>query len=99
MRPMIERKDVAHVAKLARLAVPESELAQLAQELSAIVKYVEQIQALPLDQVPPLSHGGEAADVFRDDTPRPGLSREEALGTAPDRTDTYFRVPKVVAEG
>lgn len=95
---MIERKDVAHVAKLARLAVPESELAKLAAELGAIVSYVEQIQALPLEEVPPLSHGGAAADVFRDDVPRPSLPREEALGNAPDRTDHYFRVPKVVAE-
>jgi aspartyl-tRNA(Asn)/glutamyl-tRNA(Gln) amidotransferase subunit C len=95
---MIDRKEVAHVAKLARLAVPEADLPKLADDLAKIVRYVEQIQALSLEGVPPLSHGGDASDVFRDDTPRPGLSRDDALANAPDRTEQYFRVPKVVAE-
>jgi aspartyl-tRNA(Asn)/glutamyl-tRNA(Gln) amidotransferase subunit C len=95
---MIERKDVEHVARLARLAVPPAELDRLASELAAIVGYVEQIQALKLDDIAPLSHGGEAGDVFRADEPRPGLDREQALGNAPDRTESYFRVPRVIAE-
>lgn len=95
---MIERKDVAHVARLARLAVPPEELDKLAHELAAIVGYVERIQALPLDEVPPLSHGGDASDVFRADEVRPSLDRERALGNAPDRTESFFRVPRVIAE-
>ncbi|HYC76093.1 MAG TPA: Asp-tRNA(Asn)/Glu-tRNA(Gln) amidotransferase subunit GatC [Planctomycetota bacterium] len=95
---MIDRKEVEHVARLARIAVPAEELDRLAGQLAAIVRYVESIQGLKLDNVAPLSHGGDASDVFRADEPRPGLSREDALKGAPDRTDDHFRVPRVLAE-
>jgi aspartyl-tRNA(Asn)/glutamyl-tRNA(Gln) amidotransferase subunit C len=95
---VIDRKEVAHVARLARITVPEEDLAALSKELAAIVQYVEQIQKLDLKNVPPLSHGGDARNVFRDDAARPGLPKDAALGNAPSRQDDYFRVPRVIAE-
>lgn len=95
---MIDRKQVAHVAELARISVPETELDRLSVEMAAIVRYVEQIRTLNLDGVPALSHGGDARDVFREDVPVPGLTREQALANAPDRTPEHFRVPRVIAE-
>lgn len=95
---MIDRKEVAHVAKLARLAVPDGELDALCRELGAIVQYVEQIQKLDLGSVPPLSHGGDARNVFRADETKPSLDKEAALQNAPSRQDDFFRVPKVIAE-
>jgi aspartyl-tRNA(Asn)/glutamyl-tRNA(Gln) amidotransferase subunit C len=95
---LIDRNTVAHVARLARIAVPQDELEALSKELAAIVGYVEQIQKLDLASVPPLSHGGDARNVFRADEARPGLSKEDALSNAPSRQDDFFRVPRVIAE-
>jgi aspartyl-tRNA(Asn)/glutamyl-tRNA(Gln) amidotransferase subunit C len=95
---LIDRQVVAHVARLARIAVPEAELGVLSSELLSIVGYVEQIQKLDLGGTPPLSHGGDARDVFRADEERPSLSSEQALGNAPARQGDWFRVPRVIAE-
>ena len=95
---MIDREVVAHVAKLARIAVPPEELAALSTEMASIVRYVEQIQELDLADVAPLSHGGDATNVFRPDDTRPCLSRDQALGNAPATQDGCFQVPRVIAE-
>jgi aspartyl-tRNA(Asn)/glutamyl-tRNA(Gln) amidotransferase subunit C len=95
---VIDRKEVAHVAKLARIAVPAEELDALSNELGAIVKYVEQIQKLDLSAVPPLSHGGDARNVFRADETAPCLDREAALSNAPALQGEFFKVPRVIAE-
>jgi aspartyl-tRNA(Asn)/glutamyl-tRNA(Gln) amidotransferase subunit C len=95
---LIDRKVVAHVARLARIAVPEDQLDTLARELAAIVGYVEQIQGLDLEDVPPLSHGGDARNVFRDDAVLPSLPLDRALQNAPARQGGSFQVPRVIAE-
>lgn len=95
---MIDLDTVAHVAKLARIAVPASELQTLSRELAAIVGYVEQIQKLDLTDVAPLSHGGDARNVFRDDVVRPCLEKDAALLNAPARQGDCFQVPRVIAE-
>jgi aspartyl-tRNA(Asn)/glutamyl-tRNA(Gln) amidotransferase subunit C len=95
---MIDRNEVAHVAKLARIAVPPEELEALSREIAAIVKYVEQIQKLDLSAVAPLSHGGDARNVFRADETTPSLPKEAALQNAPARQDDFFKVPRVIAE-
>jgi aspartyl-tRNA(Asn)/glutamyl-tRNA(Gln) amidotransferase subunit C len=95
---VIDRNEVAHVAKLARISVPPEELDALSTELAAIVKYVEQIQKLDLSAVPPLSHGGDARNVFRADETAASLPKEAALANAPSRQDDFFRVPRVIAE-
>jgi len=95
---LIDRTEVAHVAKLARIAVPPEELEGLSKELAAIVSYVEQIQKLDLASVPPISHGGDARNVFRADEPVPSLSKDDALSNAPARQGDFFKVPRVIAE-
>ena len=95
---MIDKNVVAHVARLARIAVPPEELDALSSELAAIVGYVEQIQKLDLGDVPPLSHGGDARNVFRADESRPSLPKDAALANAPARQGDFFQVPRVIAE-
>jgi aspartyl-tRNA(Asn)/glutamyl-tRNA(Gln) amidotransferase subunit C len=90
---MIEREQVLHVAKLARLKFSEEELERLAPELSKIVEYVEQMNRLDLEGVEPTSHVVKLENVLREDAPRPSLSRERALEQAPDPADGGFRVP------
>ena len=90
---MIDREQVLHVAKLARLRLSDEEVDRMAGELSAILEHVETIGELDLDDVPPTSHVLELENVLREDKPRPSVPRERALEQAPDPARDGFRVP------
>ncbi|HET9162152.1 MAG TPA: Asp-tRNA(Asn)/Glu-tRNA(Gln) amidotransferase subunit GatC [Solirubrobacterales bacterium] len=95
---MIEREQVLHVAKLARLRLSEPELEKMAGELSGILAHVDRISELDLDDVSPTSHVIELENVLRPDVPRPSWPREDVLEQAPDPADGSFRVPSPRAE-
>jgi aspartyl-tRNA(Asn)/glutamyl-tRNA(Gln) amidotransferase subunit C len=90
---MIDREQVLHVAKLARLRLEDDEVDRMSGELSTILGHIETISELDLDGVPPTSHVVQLENVLRDDVPRPSLPRERALENAPDASDEGFRVP------
>ena len=90
---MIDRAQVLHVAKLARLKLTEEEVERMAGELSTILEAIEQISELDLEGVQPTSHVIDLENVLRPDEPRPSLPRERALENAPDATEEGFRVP------
>jgi aspartyl-tRNA(Asn)/glutamyl-tRNA(Gln) amidotransferase subunit C len=90
---VIDREQVLHVARLARLELSEQELERMAGELSGILEHVDRISALDLDGVEPTSHVAELSNVMRPDEPEPCLPRERALEQAPDPADGAFRVP------
>jgi aspartyl-tRNA(Asn)/glutamyl-tRNA(Gln) amidotransferase subunit C len=94
---MIDREQVLHVAKLARLKLTDDEVEQMSGELSTILDHIEKIGELDLDDVPPTSHVVELENVLREDVPRPSLPRDKALEQAPDRADEGFRVPSPAA--
>ena len=90
---MIDREQVLHVAKLARLRLSDDEVERMTGELSQILEHVEQMEALDLDGVEPTSHVVALENVLRDDVPRDSLSRERALEGAPEAAPNGFRVP------
>jgi aspartyl-tRNA(Asn)/glutamyl-tRNA(Gln) amidotransferase subunit C len=90
---MIDREQVLHVAKLARLRLSDAEVERMTGELSTILEHVERMDELDLDGVEPTSHVVELQNVLRADVPRESLSRERALEGAPDAADDGFRVP------
>ena len=90
---MIEREQVLHVARLARLRLTDDEVERMAGELSKILEYVETMNELDLEGVEPTSHVVDLTNVLREDVPRPSLDRETALEQAPDATESGFRVP------
>jgi len=92
----IDPKTVEHVARLARLDLAPEELDRCGAQLGAILDYVARISELDLTGVEPLARAAEASNVFREDDPRPPLDRAEALRNAPQRTDEFFVVPRVV---
>ncbi|HYR52202.1 MAG TPA: Asp-tRNA(Asn)/Glu-tRNA(Gln) amidotransferase subunit GatC [Candidatus Dormibacteraeota bacterium] len=93
----IDAKVVHQVATLARLHVDPSEEPRLVKELTAILSYVEQLQALDVSGIEPTSQVGEGAKApLREDQVKPCDVRDEALAQAPDRDGDYFRVPQVV---
>ena len=90
---MIDREQVLHVAKLARLRLADEEVDRMSGELSTILDHIETISELDLDGVAPTSHVVDVENVLRPDEPRPSLPRERVLTLAPDATDDGFRVP------
>jgi aspartyl-tRNA(Asn)/glutamyl-tRNA(Gln) amidotransferase subunit C len=90
---MIDREQGRHVAKLARLKLTEDEVERMAGELSQILGHVERMTELDLEGVEPTSHAVQLENVLREDVPRPSLPRERALESAPDATESGFRVP------
>jgi aspartyl-tRNA(Asn)/glutamyl-tRNA(Gln) amidotransferase subunit C len=90
---MIDREQVLHVAKLARLKLTDDEVEKMTGELSKILEHVERMEALDIEGVEPTSHVVALENVLREDVPRPSLPRERALEQAPDATDDGFRVP------
>ncbi len=95
---MIEREQVLHVAKLARLRLSDEEVERMAGELSGILDHVDRIGELELDEVRPTAHVVDLENVLRRDEPRPSWPREAVLEQAPDPADGAFRVPSPQAE-
>jgi len=89
---MIDREQVLHVARLARLELSEDEVGRMTTELSKILDHIEKIGELDLEGVPPTSHVVEVTGALRADVPRPSLPREVAFENAPDIADDGFRV-------
>jgi aspartyl-tRNA(Asn)/glutamyl-tRNA(Gln) amidotransferase subunit C len=91
----ISRDDVLHVARLARLQIPEDEIERVQEQLGAILEAVGKVAELDLTGVEPTSHPLDLVNEWAEDEPRPSLAREEALANAPDPADGAFRVPAV----
>lgn len=97
--PEIGREEVAHLARLARLALGEAELDTLAGQLDVILGAVAQIaEVTDAADVPPTSHAVPLENVTRPDMVVPSLTREQALSGAPAAEDGRFRVPRILDE-
>ncbi len=90
---MIDREEVLHVARLARLSLSEEEVGAMAAELSGVLDHIAKIGELALDGVPPTSHVVEVTGALRPDEPAPCLPREVALAQAPAVSNDGFLVP------
>ena len=90
---MIERDQVLHVARLARLKLTDEEVERIGPELTKILEHVERMNQLDLEGVEPTSHVVQLENVLREDVPRPSLPKERALEQAPDASPDGFRVP------
>jgi aspartyl-tRNA(Asn)/glutamyl-tRNA(Gln) amidotransferase subunit C len=90
---VIDRDQVLHVARLARLRLTEEELPRMSSELSSVLDHIEKISELDLEGVPPTSHVLELENVLRDDQPRESWPRERVLEDAPDTAQGGFQVP------
>ena len=90
---MIDREQVLHVARLARLRLTDDEVEAMTGELSSILDHIEKIGELELADVAPTAHVVALENVLRPDEPRPSLPRELALAEAPDSDGIGFRVP------
>ena len=89
-------KDVEKIAKLAKLKFTDEEKAKLQGEMNQVLEYIDTINRIPgLDDVKPLENINETENVFREDISEVCLTKEEALKNAPEKTENFFKVPKV----
>lgn len=96
--PSITRTDVAHLARLARLALSDEELDAFAGQLDVILSAVARVGEVAAADIPPTSHSVPLTNVLRDDVVVDCLDRDEALAGAPDQADGRFRVPRILDE-
>ncbi|MCE3554930.1 Asp-tRNA(Asn)/Glu-tRNA(Gln) amidotransferase subunit GatC [Pseudonocardia sp. RS11V-5] len=94
----ISRDEVAHLARLARLAVTDDELDVFAGQLDVILGAVARVGEVAAEDIPPTSHAVPLQNVFRPDVRRPGLSQEQTLACAPAAEEGRFRVPRILGE-
>lgn len=92
----ITKKDVEHIAMLARLYLTEDEKEMFTKQLSQILAHAGKISQLDTSEIPPTSHVLPIKNVFREDVSRPSVSQEEALSNAPKKEKEAFVVPKIV---
>jgi len=96
--PTISRDDVAKLAKLARLALTDSELDSFADQLDAIIGYVGTIQACDVTGVKPTGNPLRSVNVTREDVVQPSLTQHQALAAAPSADEGRFAVPQLLGE-
>ena len=89
----ISREQLLHVARLARLELRDEEIERLGAQLNDILAAVSKVSELDLADVPPTSHPLDVVNVWGADAPRPSLPPSEALGNAPEREGSFFKVP------
>ena len=94
----LSRADVEHVAHLARLGLTDEEVTLLEGQLNHILEQYAALSELDTDGIAPTAQVIELEGVLREDTVRPGLSVEEALANAPERSGDHFVVPAVIDE-
>jgi aspartyl-tRNA(Asn)/glutamyl-tRNA(Gln) amidotransferase subunit C len=90
---MLDREQVLHVARLARLELNDEEVDRMAAELSKVLDHIEAIRELDLEGVPPTSHVIDVVNVLRADEPEPSLPRDIVLAPAPEPLNDGFGVP------
>ena len=98
MDKKINEAQVRKVAKLARLDLSDAEVEEFAGQLSAILDYVERMNQLDTEGVEPLAHCLPINNVFREDAVKESLGTEKTLANAPQRDESFFKVPKILEE-
>jgi len=94
----ITRADVENIAALAKLQFDVEELDKLTGELQTIVTYFEKLNELDTTNIEPIAHIHDIVNVLRADEVKPWLEQDEALKNAPESSNGYFCVPKVIAQ-
>ena len=93
----VTKKEVEHIAKLAKLKFSEDEKTKLQGEMNKVLDYIDTLNEIPdLEKTHPLENINDTENVFREDIAEKCLSKEEALKNAPEKTENFFKVPKVL---
>ncbi len=94
----LNRDEVLHIARLARVALTEDEITRMSRQLSDLLAHFQVLQQVDTEGVPPTAQSIDIRSVMRDDVVAPSLSPEEVLANAPRRDEDCFRVRAVLEE-
>lgn len=92
----ISKEEVKHIAKLSRLSLSETEMETFGVQLNTIIEHMEHLNGIETSGIEPTSHVIPLRNVMRDDLPAASLSIKDALKNAPDSTEKFYRVPKII---
>jgi len=92
----VDKKDVEHVAMLARIELSEDEKEDYSEQLSAILEFFDRLKEVDTTDVSPTSHVLDLVNALRPDEIQPSLDVNDALKNAPDRSDRFYQVPKIL---
>lgn len=92
----LERAQVLHIAKLARIELSEAEVEMYAEQLSEIIAHFDVLDGVDTEGVEPTAHTLPIRNIFAEDVSRPSMAREDVLGLAPNTEDGYLRVRAVL---
>jgi aspartyl-tRNA(Asn)/glutamyl-tRNA(Gln) amidotransferase subunit C len=94
----ITKDEVAHLARLSRLALTDTELDHFAGQLDQIIGAVARVQEVAAEGIPPMTHAVPVVNVYRADVEVPCLTPEQALSGAPAAEQARFKVPRILTE-
>ena len=92
----ITREEVINVANLARLKLTDSEIIKMQDDMSSILDFISQINELDTTGIEPSAHAIDIKNVFREDVVIPSMDRDKLLKLAPESSDGFIVVPKVI---
>ncbi|MFS8541018.1 MAG: Asp-tRNA(Asn)/Glu-tRNA(Gln) amidotransferase subunit GatC [Tissierellales bacterium] len=95
---MVTRKDVIHIADLAKLDFSEEELEKFADEFSKILEYVSQLREVDTEGIEPTFSISAKIQPLREDVVKPSLPKEEVLKNAPEEQYGYFKLPRMIMD-
>ena len=92
----ISNQTVKYLAQLARIELEDKQLSVLAGELEDIIKFIDKLSKVNVDNIEPMSHVHNVKNVFRDDEVKPSLERDLSMKNAPETKQDFFKVSKVI---
>ena len=93
---MFTKKELDHLATLARIELNDEEQEKFSRELASILDYIEKLKEVDVSKSEPTTHVMQIENVFRKDEVKPSIDIEKVLKYAPDRKARFFRVPKII---
>ncbi|MBF0486802.1 MAG: Asp-tRNA(Asn)/Glu-tRNA(Gln) amidotransferase subunit GatC [Nitrospirae bacterium] len=96
MPDKITERDVTHIAALSRLKLSTEETGMLGRQLNDILLYIEKLNELDTTGIEPTSHILPLKNIYREDHPKAPLDRDAALSNAPDKTERFYKVARII---
>lgn len=95
----LSEDEVRHVAKLSRLELDDDEIRHFTHQLADVLNYIAKLDELNIDNIEPMAHACDVTNVQREDRTHAGMSVEQVLANAPEKSPPFFKVPKVLGNG
>ena len=93
---MLSKEEVLHIAHLSRIHLEDSEVEYLSKDLADILKYIDKLKEIDVENVKPTSHVLPLKNVYREDKTQPSLGQQDVMNMAVEEHDGFFKVPQII---